>query len=136
MFSKFAKSTVAIVSAAALVFGTAACDNDADIANTNLSKDADNFKVYRRVVFYNAILDKYVRIIEGWCPVDFSDPNKQSTICKVGGTEDNPTVMRNGMSKSDNVFCFYTQLNPTNVSADHYKIVLKPDEVIPEFEVR
>lgn len=119
-----------------LIGGAAACSNDADVASKNLSKDADNFKVYRRVVFYNAILDKYVMIIEGWCSVDFSDPNKQSAICKVGGTESNPVVMRNGMSKSDNVFCFYTQISPQGVSANHFKIVLKPSEVIPDFEVR
>jgi hypothetical protein len=131
-FAKIALATVMLIGGGSL----AACDNDADVANKNLSTDADNFKVYRRVVFYNAILNKYVMIIEGWCSVDFSDPNKQSTICRVGGTEDKPLVMRNGMSKSDNVFCFYTQLQPNGVSANHYKIVLKPEAVIPDFEVR
>ena len=130
------KIIAAVVAAGLALGGLTACDNDADVAGKNLSTDADNFKVYRRVVFYNAILDKYVMIIEGWCSVDFTDPNKQSTICKVGGTEDKPLVMRNGMSKSNNVFCFYTQLEPTGVSANHYKIVLKPSTVIPDFEVR
>lgn len=131
-FTKFALAGLMAISG----LGLAACENDADVASKNLSKDADNFKVYRRVVFYNAILDKYVMIIEGWCSVDFSDPNKQSVICKVGGTEDNPLVMRNGMSKSDNVFCLYTQINPQGVSTNHYKLVLKPSTVIPDFEVR
>jgi hypothetical protein len=31
-------------------FSMVACDNDADIVNENLNKDADNFKVNRRSI--------------------------------------------------------------------------------------
>ena len=75
-------------------------------------------------------------VIEGWCSVDFSDPNKQSVICKVGGSQSNPVVKRNSMSKADNVFCFYTQLDSTGVSAHHYRVILKPEQIIPEPEVQ
>ena len=131
------KKPIAI--AAALIaagLSLTACKSDAKTASDNLSTAADNFEVYRRVVFYNSILDKYVMEIEGWCSVDFSDPNKESVICKVGGTESNPIVRRNSMSKADNVFCFYTQIDSTGVSAHHYRVILKPEQIIPEPEVQ
>jgi len=131
------KKALAIATVAAIALGgLTACKSDAKTASENLSVAADNFEVYRRVVFYNAILDKYVMVIEGWCSVDFTDPNKQSVICKVGGSEANPIVKRNSMSKADNVFCFYTQLDSTGVSAHRYRVILKPEQIIPEPEVQ
>jgi len=131
------KKILAVALTGALaVGGLTACKSDAKQASDNLSTAADNFEVYRRVVFYNSILDKYVMVIEGWCSVDFTDPNKESVICKVGGSEANPVVKRNSMSKADNVFCFYTQLDSTGVSAHHYRVILKPEQIIPEPEVQ
>lgn len=131
------RKIIALGAAALMTLGgTAACKSDAKTASKNLSTAADNFEVYRRVVFYNSILDKYVMEIEGWCSVDFSDPNKESVICKVGGSESNPTVVRNGMAKADNVLCFYTQLDPTGVSAHHYRVIFKPEQIIPEPEIQ
>jgi hypothetical protein len=132
------RKKILAVTAAAIVAlgGLTACKSNAKTASQNLSTAADNFEVYRRVVFYNSILDKYVMVIEGWCSVDFSDPNKESVICKVGGSESNPIVKRNSMSKADNVFCFYTQLDATGVSAHRYRVILKPEQIIPEPEVQ
>jgi hypothetical protein len=115
--------------------GAAACTSDAKTASDNLSKAADNFEVYRRVTFYNSIRGENIMVIEGWCSVDLTDPNKQSVICKVGGSKDNPVVVRNGMSKSDNVFCSYVQLQATGVSADHYRVILDPKQVIPDIQM-
>lgn len=124
----------AAIVGALTVTGLTACKQDAQQASDNLSTAADNFEVYRRVVFYNAIKGENVMVIEGWCSVDFTDPNKESVICRVGGTKDKPEVVRNGMSRSDNVFCTYTQLNPVGVSANHYRLVLKPEQIIPDIE--
>jgi hypothetical protein len=132
ILSLTAAGAVALVA----VGSVAACKSDAKTANDNLSTAADNFEVYRRVVFYNSILDKYIMVIEGWCSVDFSDPNKESVICKVGGTEAKPIVKRNSMAKSDNVMAFYTQIDSTGVSAHHYRVILKPEQIIPEPEVQ
>lgn len=129
------KKLLAVIAAGTLALGgLAACKQDAQQASDNLSTAADNFEVYRRVIFYNAIKGENIMVIEGFCSVDFTDPNKESVICKVGGTKDNPVVVRNGMSRSDNVFCSYTQLNPVGVSANHYRLVLKPEQAIPDIQ--
>lgn len=114
-----------------MTLGMAACDNDADVVNENLNKDADNFKVNRRVIFYNAILDKYIMVIEGYCSVDPGDVNRMTVTCKVGSE-----YKRNALGKSDNVLWWYEQLTTSNVSPNHYKVILKPSTIIPEPEVR
>ena len=109
----------------------AGCSNDADIVNENLNKDADNFKVLRKVVFYNAILDKYILSVEGYCSVDPGDTNRMTVTCKSGGT-----YFRNALGKSDNVLWWYEQIENSNVSASHYKVVIRPSEIIPQPEIR
>ena len=50
------------------------CSADADIASRNLSREADMFRVERRIVFYNGITDSYMLTIEGKCSLGNYDP--------------------------------------------------------------
>jgi hypothetical protein len=117
--------------------GTVACTSDADVVNENLSKDADNFKIPRRVVFYNGITDTYILTVEGYCQIEPGDPNNFRVTCKVGkDANGQDQFIRDTLGRSDNVTYFVEQLNPTTVSKDHYKVVFKPSVLIPNFEVR
>lgn len=111
--------------------GMAGCTKDADVVNKNLDTAADNFEVNRRVVFYNAILDKYIMTVEGYCSVDPGDANRMTVTCKVGNE-----YKRNALGKSDNVLWWYEQLTTAGVSANHYKVIFKPETIIPEPEIR
>jgi hypothetical protein len=115
----------------ALLGSAAGCSKDSDVVNKNLDTDADNFKVLRRVVFYNAILDKYIMEVEGYCSVDPGDGNRMTVTCKVGNQ-----YKRNALGKSDNVLWWYEQLTPTGQSANHYVVIFKPESIIPQPEVR
>lgn len=113
------------------LFGLTACPNDADVVNENLSKEADNFQVFRRVVFYNAIRDKIILEVEGRCSVDPGDGRRMTVTCKVG-----EEYKRNALGTSDNVLWWYEQMETSGVSPNHYKFVVKPSVIIPEVEVR
>lgn len=129
---KIQRATVVLGVLGTLGLGAVACtDTDANVVNENLNKDADNFKVLRRVVFYNAILDKYIMSVEGYCSVDPGDGNRMTVTCKVGDE-----YMRNALGKSDNVLWWYEQLQTSGVSAKHYKVVFKPETIIPQPEIR
>lgn len=39
---------------------------DADVVSSNLSQDADNFEINRRIVFFNGITNTYLLSIEGF----------------------------------------------------------------------
>lgn len=125
------KKLSAALAALTLALLASACTSDADVVNNNLNKDADNFKVNRRVVFYNAILDKYIMIVEGYCSVDPGDANRMTVTCKVGNE-----YKRNALGKSDNVLWWYEQLTTSNVSPNHYKVIFKPEAIVPEPEIR
>jgi len=107
---------------------------DADIASSNLSKAADNFEIDRRVVFYNGITDSYMLTIEGRCSLgNQDDRNKQLTVtCKTG--ED--AFKKHFLGLSDNVTYFVEQLEPKNVSVYHYRVVFKPQAIVPDIDVR
>lgn len=132
------KRAIALLALAATAsLGTVACTSDADVVNENLSKDADNFKIPRRVVFYNGITDTYILTVEGYCQIEPGDPNNFRVTCKVGKDKDgNDQFIRDTLGRSDNVTYFVEQMNPTTVSKDHYKVVFKPSTLIPNFEVR
>jgi hypothetical protein len=122
----------AAVAAIGIGLSLGACSSqDSQVVNENLTKDADNFKVNRQVVFYNAILDKYILVVEGFCSVDPGDTNRMTVTCKVGDG-----YKRSALGKSDNVLWWYNQLDAAKVSPNHYKVVLKPSVIIPEVEVR
>lgn len=116
--------------AAALGLALTGC-TDADVATHNLSKDADNFKVDRRVVFFNGITDEYLLTIEGRCSI--TDQSTQlEVICKV----DDDRYKKHFLGLSDNVSYFVEQLEPREASASNYKVIFKPSAIIPDIEVR
>ncbi len=119
------------VSAAALALS--ACSRDADVASRNLSVAADNFEVERRIVFYNGITGDYMLTIEGLCALGNTDPSKQLTVtCKVGAA----TFKKHFLGLSDNVTYFVEQVQPNTVDAYHYKVVFKPESIVPDVDLK
>ena len=50
---------------------------DAEVVDENLTKDADNFKVYRHIVFINNITGEYLLEITGYCNITADTEDKQ-----------------------------------------------------------
>jgi hypothetical protein len=108
------------------------CD-DADVASHNLSKAADNFEVYRRVVFYNGITDKYILSIEGYCSIQKDNADNQlAVIVKVAPGE----YMKHYLGISDNVTYFAEQIKTKKVSKKRHRVTFKPSVILPSIDVR
>jgi hypothetical protein len=121
-----------VLAALFLSAAVAGC-TDADIASENLSKAADNFEIVRRVVFYNGITGDYILSIEGLCSLGNSDSNiRMSVTCKTGPN----TFKKHFLGLSDNVTFFAEQLEAAKVSAYHYRVVFKPQTIIPDVDFR
>lgn len=104
---------------------------DADVASSNLSKAAENFEINRRVVFYNGITDKYLLSIEGRCSI--TDQTTQLEVtCKVGEDQ----YKKHFLGLSDNVTYFAEQLEPADVSVYHYRVMFKPQTIIPDIDFK
>jgi hypothetical protein len=113
--------------------GLTGCSSDADTASENVSKAADNFEVQRKVVFFNGITDKYLLSIEGRCSVkNESDQKKLSVVCKTGEN----TYKKHLLGLSDNVSYFVEQADGVKVSAYHYRVIFKPESVIPNIDMK
>ena len=111
----------------------AGCSRDADVASYNLSYEADQFKIFRRVVFYNGITDAYILSVEGYCSinVDEEDHQLELTVKLEDGT-----YMKHFLGLSDNVTYFAEQIRPASISDAHYKVMFKPSVIIPDIEVK
>lgn len=110
-----------------------ACTTDADTASYNLSKDADMFRVNRRIVFYNGITGGYILSVEGFCSLGNYDASGELTVtCKTGEND----YKKHFLGLSDNVTYFAEQIDSKNVSASHYKVIFRPSEIIPAIEVK
>jgi hypothetical protein len=112
-------------------FGLAACSNDATVASHNLSQDADNFRINRRIVFYNGITGDYMLTIEGLCS-QAHESGKLSVTCKTGDGE----YKKHFLGLSNNVTYFSEQMTPAKVGVYFYRVTFKPSVIIPSIEVR
>lgn len=130
------KKKVAIVVIALLsVAGLSSCSSDADVASYNLSKAAEQFEVNRRIVFFNGITDKYLLEIQGLCSVESSESALGGSLevtCKVSPTQ----YKKHFLGLSDNVSYLVEQIDGATVSAYHYKVIFKPDVILPDFDLK
>ena len=122
------KSFALFVALAAAISG---CSSDADVASYNLSKAADQFEVSRRVVFYNGVTGEYILSVEGLCSLGNSDTaQRMSVTCKTGPD----SYKKHFIGLSDNVTFFAEQLEPKKSSAYHYRVIFKPQSIIPDVD--
>ncbi len=106
--------------------------SDADVASQNISKEADMFRINRRIVFYNGINGEYILVIEGFCSLGNADPEDElSVTCKTGENE----YKKHYLGLSDNVTFFSEQVDSVGVGVDHYKVIFKPSAIVPDIDV-
>ncbi|MEK5460924.1 hypothetical protein NST36_18975 [Bacillus sp. FSL R5-0293] len=107
--------------------------SEADVVSENISKSSDSFEVQRRIVFFNGITDKYLLTVEGLCALGNDDTDLRMTVtCKVGKDE----YKKHYLGLSDNVSFFAEQLEPNKEDPFHYKILFRPQTIIPDIELQ
>jgi hypothetical protein len=102
---------------------------DADVASYNLSQSAEMFEIERRVIFLNGITDEYMLTIEGRCSIE-DDGNQLEVTCKTGPD----AYKKHFLGLSDNVTYFVEQLETASVSVYHYRVIFKPQVIIPDVD--
>lgn len=129
------KNNRPIAALIALVLGLSmltACKSDAKKASENLSTAADNFEIQRQIIFYNGITGAYIQVIEGRCSVDTTSDKKLTVTCKVGDNQ----YMKHFLGLSDNVTWTAIQTSPAKASTYHTRIILKPENIIPDVDFK
>ena len=124
--------TIRLVTAFATLAFVAGC-SDADVASSNLSRAADQFEIARRVVFYNGITGDYILSVEGLCSLGNNDKAGSLTVtCKTGPK----AFKKHFLGLSDNVTFFAEQLEGVDVSTYHYRVIFKPQTILPDVDFR
>ncbi len=124
------KRYVWILVVAAIFLG--ACETDANVASRNLSLAAEQFEIDRRIVFFNGITDSYLLEIVGKCSIiaDTADIQLEVT-CKTGPDE----FKKHFLGLSDNVSYFVEQLEGFDVDVFHYRVIFKPEVILPNIDL-
>ena len=128
------KNAIRNTGLAAIIIATlTGCSQPADVASENLSLAADNFEVERRIVFYNGITGDYILTIEGLCSKGNADTDKKvSFTCKVGPN----AYKKHYLGVSDNVTWFMEQMEPNPASIYHYRVVFRPETIVPDVQIK
>jgi hypothetical protein len=108
----------------------AGCATDASVVSQNLSLEADQFRIERRIVFVNGITDNYLLVVEGLCSIE-DQGNQLEVVCKIGSDK----FVKHFLGLSDNVTYFAEQLEETSSDPFHYKVLLKPETILPSFSL-
>lgn len=123
---------IAIIAALAILTG---CQHKSDTVSQNISKDADSYKVFRQIVVYNGITDKYILEVDGWCALGNDDPaNEVSYTCKVQEPDGSTGYVKDIINRSDNTFVYEHQLTPSHVSDTYFRVILRPETIVPDIQ--
>lgn len=120
------------VMVAAVVLG--GCASDADKVSKNISTQCEQFNCQRRIVGVNGITDKVEFEVEGKCSIEgdgLGALNSLTVTCKQGPDE----YKKHYIGMSDNMFFISTQLKPLAANEYRTKIVLKPQNIIPDLDL-
>lgn len=125
---KVAAVVAALAAAAALLTG---CVSDADKASENLSTAAEQFEVQREIVGINGINGQPVFYVEGRCSIEPED-RKLVVVCKHAAND----FRKHYVGLSDNTLYVAKQLEPIDVSVYHTRILIKPENILPELDLQ
>jgi len=131
---KFGMGLMALVLVCTALLGAGCMESDADVAAKNISKAAEQFEVPRRIVFFNGITDNYLMVVEGYCSVETTDSGLNGALEVTCKSDEGFKKLFLGLS--DNVSYFVDQLQPIDVSTQHYRVIFKPSTVIPSVDAR
>jgi hypothetical protein len=128
------KTSKKLLLAAAVAVGAltlTGCSTQATTVSDGLSKDADSFKIERRITFINGITDKYILVIEGKCSQN-NVGSQLEVVCKTGDGE----YKKHFLGLSDNVTYMSEQIEGAEADPYHYKVIFKPEEIIPNIDLQ
>ncbi|MCH9702218.1 MAG: hypothetical protein K0U76_12720 [Actinomycetia bacterium] len=120
---------LAAAAATLVALPLAGCSTDADVASQNLSKAAEQFEIMRRIVFFNGITDTYMLELEGRCSIE-DDGNQLEVTCKTA----DDAYKKHFLGLSDNVTYFAEQLESADVDTYHYRVIFKPEAILPDVD--
>lgn len=112
------KKVLVFVIAAIFLLTGCSLEDEADVASYNISKEADNFNVYRSVKVINNQSDCVMLEFEGWCSITKDNNDNQLEITyRVGEGQ----YFKDFIGLNDRTTYVITQIDGSNVDKYHYE---------------
>lgn len=124
---KIAKNIIVLLSLVILAFSASGC-NEAERVNYNITENAQNFNVYRRVTVINCIQGDTLFEIEGRMNIEADTADNQLEIIVE---TDAGEYKKHFIGLSDNVTYTVEDITGSEVSKYHYEINYNPKMWIP-----
>lgn len=128
MKNKIIASVIATGVAIAALTG---CTSSADKASENIKTAAENFEVQRTIVGINGLNGNVIFYAEGRCSFEYPSESRVDVTCRYGPDEYRKHVFILGDQDS----VVITQEKPIDVSLYHTRVILKPENILPEFDI-
>ena len=125
------KKIAALAGAALMTIGLATlsgCANESEKVSYNISKEADNFNVRRRVAVINTRTDKIEFKVEGLISVDTSNSKKLVVIAEVSKGKYRKHLIN--MTKN-NMYVVEDLTDGTKVNKYKYEVEYMPESILP-----
>lgn len=126
------KKALLAIGMAAVVAASAPGCSTADAVNTNLSKEANEFNVYRRITVTNARTDTIMLQAEGY--MSLSNNSSKELVVTIKTGED--TYYKDYIYLNDWTCYVMEQTEPNEVDKYHYELVIYPTQFIPNVELK
>ena len=125
------KKSLLILILGVMVLGITGCSStSADTVRYNISREADEFHVKRRITFINLRSNEYLFSITGNCSIKGGAGNSSGeleVICRIG--EDK--YQKHMLYIANETTYVIEQLEYNDVSRYDYEIVFRPEAIIP-----
>lgn len=121
---KFTKKLLALAVAGAMVFGLAGCEStEVDQVRYNLSQEADNFNIYRKLTVFNLRTDTVLFEMRGTFALDTSQRGELEITVQTGSNK----FKRHFVRLPDEVAYVMEDISGANVDKYHYEINFLPE---------
>ncbi len=125
------KKILAFGMALSVMLGMAGCST-AHTVNHNLSKDANEFNIYRRITVTNARTDTVMLQAEGYMALGNNSSNELVVTIKTGDDQ----YYKDYIYLNDWTCYVMEQTEPKGADKYHYELVFYPERLIPEIDVK
>ena len=112
-----------------ILMGVTGCDS-ADTVSHNISREANEFKVKRRITFINLRTNEYLFQLTGNCSVkggSDSSSNELEIICRIADDK----YQKHFLYIADETTYVVEQLEYSDVSRYDYEFIFRPQAIVP-----
>lgn len=127
------KKMMALFMTLSVAAGTTGCSTStAATVNYNLSKDANEFNVYRKITVTNARTDTIMLQAEGYMSLGNNSSNELVVTIKTGEDQ----YYKDYIYLNDWTCYVMEQTEPKTTDKYHYELVIYPERLIPDIEIK